>query len=78
MLTWAAVLLFIALLAYADRLGWITGKPVIDAGYFGLIITALCIMFLLCFLLTWKLQCPIPDKWINLDCFKLALVTKEF
>jgi hypothetical protein len=78
MLILAAIFLFLALIAFADRLGWITGKPVINAGYYGAIITVLFIMVLFCIVLTWKLACPVSDKWLNLECFEAAGIWKGF
>jgi hypothetical protein len=73
MLIWSAMFFLLALVAFADRLGWITGKPVINAGFFGIIITVLFLMLLFCIALSMKLACPVPDKWINLQCFRLSL-----
>lgn len=72
MLVVALFLFVLALAAGADRFGWVTGKPVINAGYFGGIITVLLLIFLFCAGLTWKLACPGSEKWMSYDCFKAA------
>ena len=72
MWVWSAVLLAIALGAYIGSLKCIGDKPAPNMKYVAFIFGALLTLSILCMALTWKYACPAPDRWLNIDCFRLA------
>ena len=52
----------------------VTGRQETDVKLIAGIFTAFLLVSLTCVLISWRLACPVPNKWFNLDCLTASSV----
>lgn len=78
MLVWSIFFLMTTILIGLMGLGWVTGKPVMNAKFLSGILISLFVFVMLGLMLNWKLACPSSDKWFNLDCLRSSGLLDDF
>ncbi|HUY68277.1 MAG TPA: hypothetical protein VMV79_03145 [Alphaproteobacteria bacterium] len=73
MVVLSILVLIMVLAACAFGCGWVTGRPMVNAWFTALIFATFFVVLALGVLISWKLACPISDKWLDVKCLESVL-----